>query len=99
MSLRLAIPWRVGLHQSPPPLRQLRTILMKKRLFDKENPLNSKCANSFCLNRGVHPKQLCQNCAKTLSVEGVQVGCQARSRFSKLWETLENRATVWSRWN
>ncbi len=27
MSLRLAIPWRVGLHQSPPPLHQPRPIL------------------------------------------------------------------------
>ena len=33
MSLRLAIPWRVALQQSPPPLRQPRTIVAKKRLF------------------------------------------------------------------
>ena len=44
MSLRLAIPWRVGLQQSPPPLHQPRTIL-EKRQFEKEKSLNGKCAN------------------------------------------------------
>ena len=34
MSLRLAIPWRVGLHQSPPPLHQPTTILEGKKLFE-----------------------------------------------------------------
>lgn len=32
MSFRLAIPWRVALQQSPPPLRQLAAIL-KQRQF------------------------------------------------------------------
>src|SRR5215469_5254326 len=45
MSLRLAIPWRVGLHQSPPPLHQPMTILERKKLFEQENPLSGKCAN------------------------------------------------------
>ena len=31
----------------------------------------SVCANSNCLNRGVHPAQVCQNCAKTLFVLSV----------------------------
>jgi hypothetical protein len=30
-----ARPWRVGLHQSPPPLRQLWIILEESRLFEK----------------------------------------------------------------
>ena len=34
MSLRPAIPWRVALQQSPPPLHQPRTILKEKRLFE-----------------------------------------------------------------
>ena len=34
MSLRLAIPWRVALQQSPPPLRQPRTIVEEKRGFE-----------------------------------------------------------------
>ena len=46
MSLRLAIPRRVALQQSPPPLRQPRTILKEKRLFEKEKSLNGKCANT-----------------------------------------------------
>ena len=42
MSLQLAIPWRVGLHQSPPPLRQPRIILKEKKLFEKVKSLNGK---------------------------------------------------------
>jgi hypothetical protein len=34
MGLRLAIPRRVGLHQSPLPLDQPRIILKEKRLFE-----------------------------------------------------------------
>jgi hypothetical protein len=33
MSLRPVIPWRVGFHQSPPPLHQPRIILKEKRMF------------------------------------------------------------------
>src|SRR5208283_33586 len=46
MSLRPAIPWRVGLHQSPPPLHQPMTILAEMRYFEKKNSLNGKCRNS-----------------------------------------------------
>jgi len=35
MSFRLAIPWRVALQQSPPPLHQPTTILDNKRWFEK----------------------------------------------------------------
>ena len=42
-SLRLAIPWRVGLHQSLPPLHQPTTILEEMRYFEKENSLNGNC--------------------------------------------------------
>ena len=45
MSLRLVIPWRVGLHQSPPPLHQPRTILKEMRQFEKVKSLNGKCRN------------------------------------------------------
>src|ERR1700752_2192553 len=43
MSLRLAIPRRVGLHQSPLLLHQPRTILEEMRVFEKEKPFNSRC--------------------------------------------------------
>jgi hypothetical protein len=46
MSLRLVIPWWVGLHLSPPPLHQPRLILAEKMLFEYENSTNGKCANS-----------------------------------------------------
>src|SRR5713226_9671533 len=44
MSLRLAIPRQVGLHQSLPPLHQPRTILGKKNLFENENLLTAECS-------------------------------------------------------
>src|ERR1700692_1341641 len=46
MSLQLAIPRRVALQQSSPPLHQPSAILKEKRKFEKEKPLNCMCANS-----------------------------------------------------
>src|SRR6267154_1670461 len=46
MSLRLAIPRRVALQQSSPPLHQPGVILKQKEQLGKENPLNGKCASS-----------------------------------------------------
>src|ERR1700686_5502295 len=46
MSLQLAIPRRVALQQSSPPLHQPRAILKEKRKFEKEKSLNCMCANS-----------------------------------------------------
>src|ERR1700681_4320537 len=46
MSLRLAIPWRVALQQSPPPLRQPMVILRKRNLFEKRKSFNGRC--SYC---------------------------------------------------
>src|ERR1700720_1600054 len=46
MSLQLVIPRRVALQQSSPPLHQPSVILKEKREFEKEKPLNGKCANS-----------------------------------------------------
>src|SRR5271170_7945828 len=42
MSLRLVIPWRVALQQSPPPLHQPRTIMMEQKRFEQEKSLNGK---------------------------------------------------------
>src|SRR5882672_12286020 len=44
MSLQLAIPRRVALQQSSPPLHQPRVILKEKRKFEKGKSLNCKCA-------------------------------------------------------
>src|SRR6266581_8683894 len=49
-SLRLAIPRRVALQQSSPPLHQPTVILKQKERLEKENPLNGKCA-SFRLSQ------------------------------------------------
>src|SRR5438132_14151659 len=46
MSLRLAIPRPVGLHQSPPPLCQPRISLTEIRYFEKEKSWNGRCANN-----------------------------------------------------
>src|SRR5882762_76989 len=46
MSLRLAIPRRVALQQSSPPLHQPGAILKQKVQLEKENPSNGKCASS-----------------------------------------------------
>jgi putative transposase len=46
MSLQLAIPRRVALQQSSPPLHQPSVILKEKRKFEKEKSLNCMCANS-----------------------------------------------------
>src|SRR5664279_188314 len=42
MSLQLAIPWRVGLHQSPPPLHQPRITLKSNPKSDNQNPANGE---------------------------------------------------------
>src|SRR5260370_34035667 len=49
-NLRLAIPRRVALQQSSPPLHQPTVILKQKERLEKENPLNGKCA-SFRLSQ------------------------------------------------
>ena len=59
MSLQLVIPWRVALQQSSPPLHQPSVILKEKRTFEKEKPLNGKCANSKLSQQRVHPTSLC----------------------------------------
>src|ERR1700693_4271463 len=46
MSLQLAIPRRVALQQSSPPLHQFGATLKKKAQFEKQKPWNGKCASS-----------------------------------------------------
>src|SRR5580658_9669664 len=46
MSLPPAIPRRVALQQSSPPLHRLGVILNKKAKFEKQKPWNGKCASS-----------------------------------------------------
>src|ERR1700690_4248347 len=43
MSLQPAIPWRVALQQSPPPLHRLSTILGEKQRLEKTITLNGSC--------------------------------------------------------
>src|SRR4029077_7400365 len=46
MSLQLVIPRRVALQQSSPALHQPSVSLIEKRRFEKEEPLNCRCANT-----------------------------------------------------
>ena len=65
MSLQLAIPWRVALQQSSPPLYQPTVILKEKRKLEKEKTLNCKCANSKLSQQRGSPQspvpKVCQN--------------------------------------
>src|ERR1700722_14993233 len=56
MSLQLAIPRRVALQQSSPPLHQPSVILKEKRKFEKEKSLNCMCANSKLSQRRGSPQ-------------------------------------------
>src|SRR5437016_14002499 len=71
MSLRLAIPWRVALQQSSPPLHQPGVILKQKEQLGKENPLNGKCASSkLSQPRGSPQKSVLPKIGARLAVEG-----------------------------
>src|ERR1043165_7496293 len=58
MSLQLAIPRRVALQQSSPPLHQPSVILKEKRKLEKEKPLNCLCANSKLSQQRGSPQTL-----------------------------------------
>jgi hypothetical protein len=64
MSLQLVIPRRVALQQSSPPLHQPSITLKEKKKFEKEKPVNGKCANSKLSQRRGSPQsivpKLCQ---------------------------------------
>jgi hypothetical protein len=57
MSLRLVIPRRVALQQSSLPLHQPSVILKEKKKFEKEKPVNGKCANSKLSQRRGSPQK------------------------------------------
>src|ERR1700732_2462690 len=57
MSLRLAIPRRVALQQSSPPLHQPAAILKKKAQFEKQKSWNGKCASSGLSQRRGSPQK------------------------------------------
>src|ERR1700732_133931 len=56
MSLQLVIPRRVALQQSSLPLHQPSVILKEKKKFEKEKPVNGKCANSKLSQRRGSPQ-------------------------------------------
>jgi hypothetical protein len=44
-------------------------------------------------------RPLCQNCVKTPSVEGAELGLSSKSRLRKILETLTNRKKEKSYWS
>ncbi len=52
MSFQLAIPWRVALPQSPPPLHQPRAIMKQRAAAGQQKPANGQ----LCLNYLSHPR-------------------------------------------
>src|ERR1019366_8809949 len=80
MSLQLAIPRRVALQQSSPPLHQPSVILKEKRKFEKEKPLNGKCANSKLSQQKGSPQLcvagVCESKQFLRPVSGRRVNCR-----------------------
>src|ERR1700704_1763136 len=91
MSLQLAIPRRVALQQSSPPLHQPRVILREKRKCEKEKSLNCMCANSkLSQQRGsphVAVPELCQNPIYSQRWRWLR----AKSRFPKSFNILKTQ--------
>ena len=52
MSFQLAIPWRVALPQSPPPLHQPGAIMQQRAAAGNQKPANGQ----LCLNYLSHPR-------------------------------------------
>ena len=52
MSFQLAIPWRVALPQSPPPLHQPGAIMHQRTAAGHQKPANGQ----LCLNYLSHPR-------------------------------------------
>src|SRR5580692_1581380 len=81
MSLQLAIPRQVGLHQSPPPLHQPGLSLKQLSPNDNRNPANSKLSNIGLS----HSRGAPQNLSSAFSTE---VAATATKQSENLfWET------------
>ena len=65
MSFQLAIPWRVALPQSPPPLHQPGTIMQQRAAAGHQKPANGQ----QCLNYLSHPRGQAQPAASAVSVD------------------------------
>jgi hypothetical protein len=93
MSLQLVIPRRVALQQSSPPLHQLSVILKEKRKFEKEKPLNGKCANTKLSQPRGSPQncvaEVCRTAGNTGFNPRKMIFCQAQHH--ERCEAPENR--------
>src|ERR1700680_2148643 len=100
MSLRLAIPRRVALQQSSPPLHQPSVILKEKRKFEKEKPLNCMCANSKLSQQGGSPHSIVPTFVPTHRQMGTVAHSQPHATITtKLFcfsSNVENRRGVFS---
>ena len=73
MSFQLAIPWRVALPQSPPPLHQPGTIMQQRAAAGHQKPANGQqCLNYLSHPRGqAHLESAASNGRKTQGLRGV----------------------------
>ncbi len=65
MSFQLAIPWRVALPQSPPPLHQPGAIMKQRAAAGQQKPANGQ----LCLNYLSHPRGQAQRNSLRVSSE------------------------------
>src|ERR1700692_1485619 len=81
MSLQPAIPRRVALQQSSPPLHRLGVTLNEKAQFEKQKPWNGKCASSKLsqLRGSVHTL----GCVNSAIAENIRLRVSSKNRTAK----------------
>ena len=85
MSFQLAIPWRVALPQSPPPLHQPGTIMQQRAAAGHQKPANGQ----QCLNYLSHPRGQAQT--------AVSLACMSRL-LSPTFALFVLTERVWACW-
>src|SRR5580692_11274232 len=80
MSLQLAIPRRVALQQSSPPLHQPSVILKETRKFEKGKSLNCMCANSKLSQQRGSPHLTVPSFVPTTKLDEVRASTMGPSR-------------------
>ena len=73
MSFQLAVPWRVTLPQSPPPLHQPGAIMQQSAAAGQQKPANGQ----LCLNYLSHPRGQAHTRSPFVNYLKAQIGCVA----------------------
>ena len=86
MSFQLAIPWRVALQQSPPPLHQPGAIMHERAAAGHQKPANGQ----LCLNYLSHPRGQVQ----FVSPQGASPPCPQQALLRSLMLSKGRPATA-----